>query len=71
MHERASWRLIGTCRLTSHPGCARRGDRVFQFWVKYQVAASVMLLLILIISDLVPEARPAWAGPRGAADSDM
>ncbi len=63
--------MIDTCSLTSDPGCAHRGNRVFQFWVKYQVAASVMLLLILIISNLVPEARPAWACPRGTVDSDM
>ena len=43
---------------------------MFQFWVKYQVAASVMLLLILIISDLVPEARPAGACLGSAVDID-
>ena len=37
--------------------CAHRGNREFQFFLKYWVASTVMLLVIMIVSDLVPEVR--------------
>ncbi len=38
----------------------RRGNRVFQFFLKYFTAFTVMLVIILILQDLIPAVRAPW-----------
>lgn len=37
--------------------CVRRGNRVFQFFLKYFTAFTVMLVIILVLQDLIPAVR--------------
>lgn len=43
--------------LQAECSCARRGNRVFQFALKYFTAFTVMLIVILVLQDLVPAVR--------------